>query len=84
LTVTASPSSLLTAGSGTERGLRRVVQLSGDRGAEGVLQISAAAAACDQGDSEFAACHRYQQDWVIPIRLVDGAADQLVLQLRSV
>jgi len=82
LTVTASPSSLLTAGSGTERGLSRTVQLAGGRGAEGVLQISAAAAACDQGDSEFAACHRYQQDWTIPIRLADGADDQLVLPLR--
>ena len=84
LTVTASPPGLLAAGSGTERGLTRVVQLVGEPGTEGVLQISVAAAACDEGDSEFAACHRYQQDWGIPIRLVAGAPAELVLHLRSV
>jgi thiol-disulfide isomerase/thioredoxin len=84
LTVTASPPSLLAAGAGAGRGLSRTLQLAGDPATEGVLQISVAAAACDEGDSEFAACHRYQQDWGIPIRLVDGARDELVLHLRSV
>jgi hypothetical protein len=84
LTVTASPPSLLVAGSGTAQGLSRTLKLAGDSLTEGVLQISVAAAACDEGDSEFAACHRYQQDWGIPIRLVDGAPDELVLQLRAV
>jgi thiol-disulfide isomerase/thioredoxin len=84
LTVTASPSSLLVAGSGTERGLTRVLELAGDPGTEGVLQISVAAAACDEGDSEFAACHRYQQDWGIPVQLRADAPDELVLQLRAV
>jgi thiol-disulfide isomerase/thioredoxin/sugar lactone lactonase YvrE len=84
LTVTASPPELLAAGAGTARGLTRVLELSGEPGAEGVLQISVAAAACDEGDSEFAACHRYQQDWGIPVRLGDGAPDELVLQLRGV
>ena len=65
-------------------GLSRSLELAGDPATEGVLQISVAAAACDEGDSEFAACHRYQQDWGIPIRLVDGAPDELVLHLRSV
>jgi len=32
----------------------------------------------------FAACHRYQQDWGIPVRLVAGAPDELVLDLRAV
>ena len=84
LTVTASPPSLLTAGAGTERGLTRVLELTGDPQTEGVLQISVAAAACDEGDSEFAACHRYQQDWGLPIRLIESAPDQLVLHLRAV
>jgi len=84
LTVTASPPSLLAAGSGIAQGLTRTLELAGDPLAEGVLQISVAAAACDEGDSEFAACHRYQQDWGIPIRLVTGAPDELVLQLRAV
>jgi thiol-disulfide isomerase/thioredoxin len=84
LTVTASPPGLLVAGSGTGRGLTRALQLAGEAGTEGVLQISVAAAACDEGDSEFAACHRYQQDWGIPIRLTDGAPTELTLDLRSV
>jgi hypothetical protein len=83
LTVTASPPTLLTTGSGTAQGLSRTLELAGDPGAEGVLQISVAAAACDEGDSEFAACHRYQQDWGIPIRLNHEAPDELVLHLRS-
>jgi len=32
----------------------------------------------------FAACHRYQQDWRIPVQLVVGAANELVLDLRAV
>jgi hypothetical protein len=59
-----------------------------------VLQVSVAAAACDDGDTGgrqpagrvsavFAACHRYQQDWGIPVRLVADAPDELVLALRA-
>ena len=84
LTVTASPPSLLTAGAGTARGLTRTLELTGEPGVEGVLQISVAAAACDEDDSEFAACHRYQQDWGIPVRLNADAPDELRLQLRAV
>jgi thiol-disulfide isomerase/thioredoxin len=81
LTVAASPPELLSAGSGTARGLTRTLELAGDPPAEGVLKIMAAAAACDEGNSEFAACHRYQQDWEIPIRLVTGAPAELTLTL---
>jgi thiol-disulfide isomerase/thioredoxin len=84
LTVSASPPGLLAAGAGTAQGLTRTLELTGDPATEGVLEISVAAAACDEGDSEFAACHRYQQDWGIPIKLVDGGAEELMLQLRSV
>jgi thiol-disulfide isomerase/thioredoxin len=84
LTVTASPPGLLASGAGTAQGLTRTLELTGDPASEGVLEISVAAAACDDGDSEFAACHRYQQDWGIPIRLVNGAPDDLVLHLRAV
>lgn len=83
LTVTAAPPSILASGTGTGRGLSRTLELAGDPGTEGVLQISVAAAACDEGDSEFAACHRYQQDWGIPVRLVPGGPDELRLSLRS-
>ena len=84
LTVTASPPSLLASGFGTDRGLTRTLELVGDPGSEGVLQISVTAAACDEDDSEWAACHRYQQDWGIPIRLVANAPAELVLPLRAV
>ena len=51
---------------------------------EGVLSVSVAAAACDEGDGVFAACHRYQQDWGIPVRVVAGAHAELELDLRAV
>ena len=82
LTVAASPPELLAGGAGTAPGLSRELVLGGT--GEGVLSISVAAAACDEGDGVFAACHRYQQDWGIPVRLVEGAADELVLDLRAV
>jgi len=81
LTVAASPPELLASGSGTATGLVR--ELTFGDVTEGVLQISVAAAACDEGDGVFAACHRYQQDWGIPVRLVAGAPAELRLDLRS-
>ena len=82
LTVTASPPSLLVSGAGTAAGLVRTIELSGDV-TEGVLSISVAAAACDEGDSIYAACHRYQQDWGIPVRLIADAPSELTLDLRA-
>lgn len=84
LTVAASPPELLVDGTGTAPGLTRTLRFAPDAPADGVLQVSVAAAACDDGDGVFAACHRYQQDWGIPVRLVDGAPDELVLDLRAV
>lgn len=82
LTVAASPPELLAAGAGTAPGLSRDLVLG--EVSEGVLSVSVAAAACDEGDGVFAACHRYQQDWGIPVRLVEGAPAELVLDLRAV
>jgi thiol-disulfide isomerase/thioredoxin len=84
LTVAASPPELLADGAGTAPGLTRALRFAADGPADGVLQVSVAAAACDDGDGVFAACHRYQQDWGIPVRLVAGAPDELVLDLRAV
>jgi thiol-disulfide isomerase/thioredoxin len=84
LTVAASPPELLADGAGTAHGLARTLRFAPDAPTEGVLQISVTAAACDDQDGIFAACHRYQQDWGIPVRLVVGAPDELVLDLRAV
>jgi thiol-disulfide isomerase/thioredoxin len=84
LTVSAAPPELLTSGTGTAPGLARELRFAEDGPVEGVLQISVAAAACDEGDGVFAACHRYQQDWGIPVRLVPGAPAELALDLRAV
>lgn len=83
LTVDASPSSLLVEGGGTAPGLVRSLVLAPG---EGVLSVSVAAAACDEGDAVFAACHRYQQDWGVPVRVVEGGDGpaELVLDLRAV
>ncbi|MFZ5869736.1 MAG: NHL domain-containing thioredoxin family protein [Actinomycetota bacterium] len=88
LMVSASPPELLRSGSGAAQGLSRELELEASV-AEGVLHVSVQAAACD-GDPvtgevpEHAACHLYQQDWGVPVRLVDGADDELVLDLRGV
>ncbi len=81
LTVEASPPELLVAGAGTAPGLEREL-VFGDV-PDGVLSVGVAAAACDEGDGVFAACHRYQQDWGIPVRLVAGAPPHLDLALRA-
>ncbi|WP_432544888.1 NHL domain-containing thioredoxin family protein [Kineococcus sp. SYSU DK002] len=87
LVVAATPPELLAEGAGTQEGLRRTLRLADDLDG-GVLHVSVQAAACD-GDPEtgqvpeFAACHLYQQDWGIPVRLVAGAPAQLPLDLRG-
>ncbi|WP_432545282.1 NHL domain-containing thioredoxin family protein [Kineococcus sp. SYSU DK004] len=87
LVVAASPPELLLEGAGEAEGLRRRLVLDAAVGS-GVLHVSVQAAACD-GDPdtgevpEFAACHLYQQDWGIPVRLVDGAPAALPLDLRG-
>lgn len=79
VTVTASPSELLAQGSGVSTALTRTLVL---RGQAGVLHIAAMAASCDV-DVEHAACHMTQQDWGIPVRLVEGAPAQLSLVLNG-
>jgi thiol-disulfide isomerase/thioredoxin len=86
LVVAASPPGLLVSGAGDATGLQRDLVLA--EGVSGVLHVSVQAAACD-GDPEtgevpeFAACHLYQQDWGIPVRLDAGAAPELLLDLRA-
>jgi hypothetical protein len=80
LVVSASPPELLLDGAGASTGLRRrIVLAAGD----GVLHVAAAAASCDEG-VEHPACRISQQDWGIPVRVVDdGAPDRLDLVLRG-
>ncbi|WGW11974.1 NHL domain-containing thioredoxin family protein [Saxibacter everestensis] len=87
LQVSSTPPELLGEGSGGAEGLTRKLSIS-DGFTEGILHITARAAACD-GDPvtgevpEHAACHLYQQDWGIPVRVVEGGATELALDLRG-
>jgi thiol-disulfide isomerase/thioredoxin len=88
LKISSTPPELLLAGGGTFVGLTRMLNLSADV-PEGVLHITARAAACDgpeNADGEIpdhAACHLYQQDWGIPV-LLDASGDSaLTLDLRG-
>lgn len=86
LKVSSTPAELLLGGGGTAQGLARTLELNPEV-AEGVLHITARAAACDGAPGEeipdHAACHLYQQDWGIPVVLRDGADSDLVLDLRG-
>ncbi|HEX4791385.1 MAG TPA: NHL domain-containing thioredoxin family protein [Actinospica sp.] len=81
--ISASPAELLLDGAGGGTELGRVLKLNPEI-AEGVLHVAAKAASCDEGGgTEFPACHLHQQDWGIPIRVVDGASGRLPLILRG-
>jgi hypothetical protein len=47
--------------------------------------VAARAASCDRpGEGvEFPACHVHQQDWGVPIRLVEGAPSTLTVHLAG-
>ncbi|MGW0912985.1 NHL domain-containing thioredoxin family protein [Streptomyces sp. NPDC002784] len=83
LLVSATPPGLLLRGEGADTELSRTLRL--DPGiAEGVLHISAMAASCDDDPAhEYPACHVHQQDWGVPVRLVEGGADRLPLVLAG-
>lgn len=84
LVVTATPPQLLRAGEGKGTELTRRLVLDPHVG-DGVLHVAATAASCDDDPAiEFPACHVHQQDWGVPIRLVEGADTELTLMLRGV
>ena len=87
LQVTSTPPELITEGGGTTEGLNRSITLDHSV-SEGVLHITARAAACDGAPGEeipmHAACHLYQQDWGIPVILETGGETGLTLDLRGV
>ena len=88
LKISSTPPELLLAGGGTSVGLSRTLELSADV-PEGVLHITARAAACDGPEGadgeipDHAACHLYQQDWGIPVLLQADGDTELVLDLRG-
>jgi thiol-disulfide isomerase/thioredoxin len=88
LKISSTPPELLVSGGGTSVGLLRTLVLSADV-PEGVLHITARAAACDGPETEdgeipdHAACHLYQQDWGIPVVLQADGDTELVLDLRG-
>ncbi len=86
LQVSATPPELIVSGEGGAEGLSRDIVINPEF-AEGVLHVTARAAACDgEPGGEIplhAACHLYQQDWGIPVELVDSAPNDLTLDLRG-
>jgi len=83
LVVTATPPALLKDGEGRGSGLARRLVLDPHVG-DGVLHVAAMAASCDDDPAvEFPACHVHQQDWGVPVRLVDGAPAELTLHLAG-
>ncbi|WP_443049957.1 hypothetical protein [Streptomyces sp. NBC_00287] len=51
---------------------------------QGILNVSVMAASCnDDPENEYPACHVHQQDWGVPVRLVEGGADRLPLVLAG-
>jgi thiol-disulfide isomerase/thioredoxin len=88
LKISSTPPELLISGGGTSVGLLRTLELASDV-PEGILHITARAAACDGPETEdgeipdHAACHLYQQDWGIPLLLQADGDTELVLDLRG-
>ncbi|GGE76674.1 NHL domain-containing thioredoxin family protein [Nesterenkonia cremea] len=87
LKISSSPENLILEGAGNSEGLERTLRLNTEV-TEGVLHITARAAACDGAPGEeipmHAACHLYQQDWGIPVTLEEGADTGLQLDLRGI
>ncbi|NNN33251.1 redoxin domain-containing protein [Streptomyces sp. S3(2020)] len=83
LLVSATPPELLAEGEGAGTDLSRTLHLD-PAVTEGVLHVSAMAASCDDDPAiEYPACHVHQQDWGVPVRLVEGGADRLPLVLAG-
>ncbi|MFF8384202.1 thioredoxin-like domain-containing protein [Streptomyces kanasensis] len=83
LLVSATPPELLAGGAGTGTDLFRELELDPSV-PEGVLHVSAMAASCDDDPAnEYPACHVHQQDWGVPVKVVEGGASRLPLILAG-
>ncbi|MFE9256401.1 NHL domain-containing thioredoxin family protein [Streptomyces sp. NPDC006879] len=83
LLVSSTPAELLAQGAGQGTDLFRDLVLAGGV-EEGVLHVSAMAASCDDDpENEYPACHVHQQDWGVPVTVVEGGAVRLPLVLAG-
>ncbi|GAA3794468.1 redoxin domain-containing protein [Streptomyces coacervatus] len=83
LLVSSTPPELLLAGEGADTDLSRTLELNSEI-EEGVLHVSAMAASCDDDPAnEYPACHVHQQDWGVPVRLIQAGVDRLPLVLAG-
>ncbi|HEU4491407.1 MAG TPA: NHL domain-containing thioredoxin family protein [Jiangellales bacterium] len=92
LLVSATPAALLRSGDGRGPGLTRSLDLAAGVG-DGVLHVAGTAASCDDvtsgtpGEDGMSttgpACHVHQQDWGIPVRVVEGGTRRLELVLSG-
>lgn len=83
LQVSSTPPDLLLDGAGDDLPLTRTLRIN-PAVAEGVLHVTAQAASCDADPAiEYPACHLNQQDWGVPVRVVDGGPSVLTLPLRG-
>ncbi|WP_129656614.1 NHL domain-containing thioredoxin family protein [Rothia halotolerans] len=89
LKVSSTPPEFIVEGAGAAQGLQRTLTLNPEI-SDAVLHITARAAACDGEPGgeipDHAACHLYQQDWGIPVRVTGDHADEseMVLDLRGI
>lgn len=90
LQVSATPALVLEQGAGTSTELERDLVLTEPPAwmvaeeRELVLHVAARAASCDADPTvEWPVCHLHQQDWGIPVRVVEGGASELVLTLQG-
>jgi hypothetical protein len=79
--VSSTPRDLLVDGLGNGTELTRKLRLA-EGATEGVLHVAAKGASCDIG-GENPTCHIHQQDWGIPIRVVEGAGNTVQLTLSG-
>ena len=82
LVVSSTPPGLIRSGEGRGTDLTRLLTIDSAVG-DGVLHVAARAASCDAHGGEGAACHLHQQDWGIPVRVVDGGVSRLELALSA-
>lgn len=83
LLVSSTPPELLLSGEGAGSDLSRSLELNPAL-TEGVLHVSAMAASCDDDPAnEYPACHVHQQDWGVPVRVLEGGAARLPLVLAG-